>query len=253
MSAPTGQIWTVLPLKYESNGSPAAMPTCCNAPRSSSSMNGSPAIWLENRVQRAHNTQRSRSSSTSVDRLSGLGKVRLMSVKRVSVRPLDMAWFCSGHSPPLSHTGQSRGWLISSSSITLCCAASAAAEVHWVRTTMPSVTVVVQLANGLRWPSTSTRHCRQAPTGSSSGWSQNRGIWTPIISAARITKVPLGTESVVSSMVMVTSSTAGVVPVSAACVMRPLPRGRTASMRTDQRGSRRPGAPRTRRGSTASS
>ena len=113
-------------------------------------MNGSPAIWLENRVQRAHSTQRSRSSSTSEDRLIGFGKVRLTSVNRVSVRPEDMAWFCSGHSPPLSQTGQSRGWLISSSSITPCCAWSATTEVHWVRTTMPSVTVVVQLARGLR-------------------------------------------------------------------------------------------------------
>jgi hypothetical protein len=68
--------------------------------------------------------------------LIGFGKVRLMSMNRVSVRPDDMAWFCSGHSPPLSQTGQSSGWLISSSSITPCWAASA--------------TVVVQLASGLR-------------------------------------------------------------------------------------------------------
>ena len=44
-------------------------------------MNGSPAIWLENRVHRAHSTQRSRSSSTCADRLIGLGKVRLTSVE----------------------------------------------------------------------------------------------------------------------------------------------------------------------------
>ena len=37
----------------------------------------------------------------------------------------------------------------------------------------------MQEAGGLGCPSTSTRHCRQAPTGSSSGWSQNRGIWMP--------------------------------------------------------------------------
>ena len=47
-------------------------------------MNGSPAICSEKRVQRAHSTQRSRSSSTWLDRLIGLGKVRLMSEKRVS-------------------------------------------------------------------------------------------------------------------------------------------------------------------------
>ena len=44
-------------------------------------MNGSPAIWSEKRVQRAHSTQRSRSSSTWVEMLIGLGKVRLTSVE----------------------------------------------------------------------------------------------------------------------------------------------------------------------------
>ena len=80
---------------------------------------------------------------------------------------------------------------------------------------MPSLTVVVQEAIGLGMgrsePSgpgvaTSTRHCRQAPTGSSSGWSQNRGIWTPICSAARITRVPLGTLTATPSMVRLTRS-----------------------------------------------
>ncbi len=73
-------------------------------------------------------------------------------------------------------------------------------------TTMPSVHTVVQEAGGLGWPSTATRHCRQAPTGSSSGWSQNRGIWIPSCSAARITSVPLGTVISKPSMVTVTPS-----------------------------------------------
>ena len=119
-----------------------------------------------------------------------------------------MAWFCSGHSPPLSQTGQSSGWLMSSSSITPCWALSADSDVFCVRTTMSGVQVMVQEAIGLRWPSTSTRHCLQAPTGSSSGWSQKRGIWIPISSAARITKVPLGTLIGTSSMVRLTISTA---------------------------------------------
>ena len=109
-----------------------------------------------------------------------------------SVRPVDIAWFCSGHSPPLSHIGQSSGWLISSSSMIPSCAFLATGEVSWVRTTMPSATVWVQEATGLRWPSTSTRHCRQAPAGASSGWSQNRGISMPICSATRISSVALG-------------------------------------------------------------
>ncbi len=98
----------------------------------------------------AHSTQRSRSSSTCDDRLIGLGNVRLTSSNRVSAWPFDIAWFCSGHSPPLSHTGQSSGWLISSSSMTPCCALSAISEVSCVRTTMSGVTVMVHDAIGLR-------------------------------------------------------------------------------------------------------
>ena len=127
-------------------------------------------------MHRVQEMQRSRSSSTWVEIGTGLSKVRFSSVNLVSPWPLDMAWFCSGHSPPLSHIGQSSGWLMSSSSITPRCALSATAEVSWVCTTMPSVHAVMHEASGLRWPSTSTRHWRQAPIGSSSGWSQNRGI-----------------------------------------------------------------------------
>ena len=58
---------------------------------------------------------------------------------------------------------------MSRNSITPRCAFSATGEVSWVRTTMPSVHVVMQEAIGLGWPSTSTRHWRQAPIGSSSG------------------------------------------------------------------------------------
>ena len=91
-------------------------------------MNGSPAICSEKRVQRAHSTQRSRSSSTCAEMLIGLGKVRFTppdTANRDSPRPLDMAWFCRGHSPPLSQTGQSSGWLISRNSMIPCCALSA--------------------------------------------------------------------------------------------------------------------------------
>ena len=167
-------------------------------------MNGSPAISRENRVQRWHRMQRSRSSRISVEIAIGLGNVRLTSTNRLVARPLLIAWFCSGHSPPLSQTGQSSGWLMSSSSMTPCCALSATAEVRCVRTTMPGVASSVQDACGFgiarRLPSrsgveTSTRHCRHAPTGASSGWSQNRGIWMPTCSAARMTRVPFGTAT----------------------------------------------------------
>ena len=168
------------------------------------SMNGSPAISSEVLVHLVQEMQRSRSSSTWVEIGTGLAKVRFSSMNLVSPWPLDMAWFCSGHSPPLSHIGQSSGWLMSSNSITPRCALSATTEVSWVCTTMPSVHAVMHEASGLRWPSTSTRHWRQAPIGSSSGWSQNRGIAMPSSSAARMIHVPLGTAISNPSMVTVT-------------------------------------------------
>src|SRR5215204_2270030 len=100
-----------------------------------------------------------------------------------------------------------------------CWALSATGEVSWVLTTMPSATVAVQEATGLRWPSTSTRHCRQAPIGSSSGWSQKRGICTPSCSAARMISVPFGTLSSNPSTVTVTSSSSGWAGRSGASVM----------------------------------
>src|SRR6266704_1240119 len=167
-------------------------------------MSGSPAICSANLVQRAQDTQRSRSSRTSLDSATGLAKVRLVSANLDSPRPLDIAWFCSGHSPPLSHMGQSSGWLIRS-------------------TFIPSVQVVVHEASGFAWPSTSTRHCRHAPTGSSSGWSQNRGIWIPTSSAARITSMPLGTVISRPSMVTATRCSTGArAPVSVCAVIRSL-------------------------------
>jgi len=81
--------------------------------------------------------------------LTGLGYVRLTSSKRLVLRPLAMAWFCRGHSPPLSQTGQSSGWLISRSSIIPLWALSAIGEVCCDLTCMPSLTVVVQEAMGL--------------------------------------------------------------------------------------------------------
>src|SRR5918994_2118943 len=180
------------------------MATCSSAPRSNSSMNGSPAISLEKRVQRAQSTQRSRSSSTVSEILIGFSKRRLVSMKRVSPGPWARVWSWSGHSPPLSHMGQSSGWLISSSSRLPSWPALATSEVTWVLTSMPSVTVVVQAVSGLRWPATSTRHWRQAPRGASSRWSQKRGTIVPSCSAARITSVPGGTSSSWPSMVIFT-------------------------------------------------
>ncbi len=77
--APTGQICTVLPLNGDRKSSPAAIETCSAAPRANSSMNRSPEIWSQKRVQRAHSTQRSRSRFTSGESGSGFGNTRLAS------------------------------------------------------------------------------------------------------------------------------------------------------------------------------
>ncbi|GAA2922053.1 hypothetical protein GCM10020221_17780 [Streptomyces thioluteus] len=116
---------------------------------------------------------------------------------------------------------------MSSSSITPLCAFPATGEVSWVRTTMPSVQAMVQEAAGLRWPSISTMHCRQAPTGSSSGWSQKRGISTPTSSAARMTSVPLGTDTGMPSTVTETRSPSGGAPVDFAVTVMRAPPGAT--------------------------
>ena len=105
-------------------------------------------------------------------------------------------------------------------------------EVTWVRITIPSATVSVQDACGFGIPrplpasTTSTRHWRQAPTGSSSGWSQNRGITMPSRSAVRMISSPLGAITSVPSMVSRTwpSGTGGFSVCSSIAVMRWPPR-----------------------------
>lgn len=115
----------------------------------------------------------------------------------------------------MSQTGQSSGWFSSSISITPRWAFSATGEVSCVLTTMPSATSIAQDGCGLGKPrplpasGMSTRHWRQLAAGESSGWSQNRGIWIPSSSAARMISVPLGTLTWKPSMVRLTMSTTG--------------------------------------------
>ena len=149
------------------------MPTCCKAPRSFKVINGSLAICSEKRVQRAHKTQRSRSSNTCEEILIGFSNTRFTPSNRLEPCPVLMAWFCNGHSPPLSQTGQSSGWLTSNSSITPRCAFSATVEVNCVFTIIPGSTGIVHescgFGNARPLISISTKHWRQAPTGSSNG------------------------------------------------------------------------------------
>ena len=177
-----------------------------------------------------------------MDTAIGLVNTRFGSRIREIAEPLASVWFCSGHSPPLSQIGQSSGWFSSRNSRFERCAFSATGELSCVLTTMPSATVWVHAACGLgigRPPiSTSTRHCRHAPTGSSSGWSQNRGMAMPIRSAVRITSSPLGAMTVMPSIVSRTwpsgtgsGSGAGAAAGGlATCVISAPPRADLASM-----------------------
>ena len=81
-----------------------------------------------------------------------------------------MVWSCRGHSPPLSHTGQSSGWLINRNSSTPSWALVVTSEV--VSTFMPGVHSIMQLGSsaGPRPVSISTMHMRHMPTGSRRGW-----------------------------------------------------------------------------------
>jgi hypothetical protein len=71
VSAPTGQICTVLPEKYDANGSSGNVSTWVVLPRCVKLINSSPATSLAKRVHRSHRMQRSRSRSTRS--LSGIG------------------------------------------------------------------------------------------------------------------------------------------------------------------------------------
>src|SRR3954453_10766676 len=71
VSAPTGQIWTVLPLKYDANGWSGKVLTSVWLPRCWKLINASPATSPAKRVQRSHKMHRSRSSTTRL--LTGIG------------------------------------------------------------------------------------------------------------------------------------------------------------------------------------
>ena len=110
--------------------------------------------------------QRSRSIATSGESSSGFLKWRFGSMKRERPAPQPKVMSWSGHSPPLSQTGQSSGWLTSRNSTIAFCAVFTRSSV--VITTIPSFIAVEQAVCSFGMPSISTRHMRQAPTGAPS-------------------------------------------------------------------------------------
>ena len=181
------------------------VPICWFAPRFCRSMNASPAISSENRVQRWHRTQRSRSSRICVEIAIGLGNVRLTSTNRVLgaavahrlVLQRALAALVAHravqrvvdeqqlHDAVLRLVGHRRGVL----RLDHHARASASSVQRGLRLRhRRSVAVAVRVPRPRRGTGG-----RRRP-GASSGWSQNRGIWMPSCSAARMTRVPLGTR-----------------------------------------------------------
>ena len=109
--------------------------------------------------------QRSRSSAISGEIGIGLSKVRFGKCIRVEPGPKRKVRSWSGHSPPLSQSGQSSGWLRRMNSRIAFWPSEAFSLVAAVLRTSPSVAVSVQAAWSFGSPSTSQRHIRQAPTG----------------------------------------------------------------------------------------
>ncbi len=109
--------------------------------------------------------QRSRSRAIAGEIGIGFSKVRFGKVIRVWPGPQRNVRSWSGHSPPLSQTGQSSGWLTRMNSSTASWPSAALSELWAVRTTIPSWAVIVQAACSFGIPSISHRHMRQAPTG----------------------------------------------------------------------------------------
>ncbi len=87
VSAPTGQIWTVLPEKYDVKGSSGKVSTSSRSPRPMKSICASPATSSAKRVQRLHWMQRSRSRRTRSEMGMGFSKWRFSSTNRLSPGP----------------------------------------------------------------------------------------------------------------------------------------------------------------------
>ena len=85
--APTGQICTVLPEKYDANGWSGKVLTSVWLPRCWKWMSGSPATSAAKRVHRSQRMQRSRSSRTRSLIGIGLAKCRFSSTNRDSPGP----------------------------------------------------------------------------------------------------------------------------------------------------------------------
>src|ERR687885_422359 len=92
--------------------------------------------------------QRSRSRAIVGEIGIGFSNVRFGKAMRVLPGPQRKVRSWSGHSPPLSQTGQSSGWLTRMNSSVASCATRAISDVRAVLTFIPSWAVSVQPACG---------------------------------------------------------------------------------------------------------
>ena len=115
--APTGQTSIRLPERIECTPCSLKVAISLPLPRLMVPICASPSTSAMKRLQRVHRMQRLRFSiSVGPKSTSALtpspSKVRRGKSIRLSSLPNAYEKSCSGHSPPLSHTGQSSGWLI---------------------------------------------------------------------------------------------------------------------------------------------
>ena len=149
-------------------GSVNGVPIWLWYPRSNPLSASSPARISPNRTHRQQRMHRSRSSTSTGPIRMCFRNIRFVSMNRLCPGPNFRVLSWSGHSPPLSQIGQSRGWLTSRNSRMPCC--PCLTRSLWVRTTMSSPASCVHAVTSFGIFSISTRHIRQAPSGGIRSW-----------------------------------------------------------------------------------
>ncbi len=173
MIAPTGQTSIRLPERSEWTPCSLNVAIWLSLPRATMPICASSSISRMNRTHRVQRMQRLRLSisvgpkSTSAFTPSP-SNVRRGNSIRLSLLPNEYEKSWSGHSPPLSQTGQSSGWLTSRNSKTPARAWTTSGAS--VDTTIPSPQVVEQAVWSLAIFSILTRQTRQEPSMLMPGW-----------------------------------------------------------------------------------
>ncbi len=165
--APTGHTSIRLPESSEWTPCSLNVAIWLSLPRATTPICGSPSISRMKRMHRVQRMQRLRFNisvgpkSTSAFTPSP-SNVRRGNSIRLSLRPNEYEKSWSGHSPPLSQTGQSSGWFTSRNSKTPARAWTTSGAL--VDTTIPSAHVVEQAVCSFAIFSILTMQTRQDPS-----------------------------------------------------------------------------------------